>query len=64
MTDREPLPRRPSVLRFTRMMEAPLRRQFPVPAGPDESAEAFMDLLEQADHRRGMNEKTRETDAP
>lgn len=43
-----------SVLRFTRTMGAPLRREYAV--DPDESVDEFTELLEQADRRRGAQE--------
>lgn len=55
MTDRDPMPRRPSVLRFTRMMAGLLRQKFPVE--PDEAADEFVELLRQAERRREIGEK-------
>jgi hypothetical protein len=45
---------RPSVLRFTRTMSAPLRQTYPV--NDNEQEDEFTRLLEEADRRLGANQ--------
>jgi hypothetical protein len=54
MTQSDSPRQRPSTLRFTRTMAAPLRQEFPVDA--DDSADELTELLEMADRRRARHD--------